>query len=145
MKALEKETITLYGDGRQVRDILFVEDLADAMSLAMKKIGLTAGHAFNIGGGPENTTSLLELLDMIGAMIGEPVMTKVHDWRTGDQRYYVSDTSKFKKLTGWAPEVDVTSGVRRLAEWLVEESPVLKPKCRLLAQEEIYGRNITVR
>jgi len=128
IKALQDETITLYGDGRQVRDVLFVEDLVDAMQIAHEKIGLTGGRAFNIGGGPENTTSLLELIEFLGQITGRNVDCSFGDWRTGDQRYYVSDTTRFKKLVGWKPKVGVRSGVVRLAEWLLAESPTIRAK-----------------
>lgn len=145
IKALQGETVTLYGDGKQVRDILFVEDLVNAMTLAHEKIALTAGQAFNIGGGPENTTSLLELLETIGELTGEPVDVRFGDWRVGDQRYYVSDTVKYRKLVGWRPRVGVREGVRRLARWLLDESPTLKAKRTLLSEEASDARNVSVR
>lgn len=145
IRALNDEPITLYGDGKQVRDILFVEDLAAAMHTAHEKISLTAGQAFNIGGGPENTTSLLELVDLIGAMTGAPVKLGFSDWRVGDQRYYVSDTTRYRKLTGWQPRVNVEQGVYRLSEWLVEESPTVKARRALVKKAEEYARSVTVR
>ena len=79
------------------------------------------GQAFNIGGGPRHTTSLLELIDLIGALEGEPVRVRFDDWRVGDQRYYVSDTRAFQNATGWKPRVSVREGVERLHRWLVDE------------------------
>ena len=117
--ALRREPLTLYGDGLQVRDILFVEDLADAMLLAEGCRGALSGEAFNIGGGPGNTTSLVELLALIGDLTGERPLARIEPWRTADQRYYVSDTRKFSSLTGWRPRVGVEAGVSRLLEWLV--------------------------
>ena len=142
IKALQDEAITLYGDGKQVRDVLFVEDLVDAMATAIEKIGLTTGRAFNIGGGAENTTSLLELLGTLAELTGRPVETRFDGWRVGDQRYYVSDTARFREMTGWRPKVGVREGVARLAEWLLNESPTIRPTRRLV---EDYARNITVR
>ncbi len=117
--ALRREPLTLYGDGLQVRDILFVEDLVEAMLLAQGDSRVLAGEAFNIGGGPPNTTSLVELLDLIGELTGERPLARVEPWRTADQRYYVSDTRKFARLTGWRPRVTVRAGVSRLLDWLV--------------------------
>jgi CDP-paratose 2-epimerase len=145
IRALMDEPITLYGDGKQVRDVLFVEDLVAAMQLAHEQISVTKGHAFNIGGGPENTTSLLELLDLIGDLTDAPVQRGFSDWRVGDQRYYVSDTTRFKKLTGWNPQVNVRTGVERLSQWLIEESPTVRARRQLVAREEEYVRNVTVR
>jgi CDP-paratose 2-epimerase len=111
--------LTIYGDGLQVRDILFVEDLAEAMLLAQAHVERLSGEAFNIGGGPANTTSLVELLDLMGELRGERPLANVETWRPADQRYYVSDTRKFQRATGWRPTVSVREGVRRLHEWLL--------------------------
>jgi CDP-paratose 2-epimerase len=118
IRALEGRPITLYGDGRQVRDILCVDDLVNAFLLAQKHMNTEAGQAFNIGGGPANTVSLLELLDHIGEMLGRKPDIEFDAWRPGDQRYYVSDTAKFQQRTGWKPEVDVQQGLEQLTRWL---------------------------
>ena len=120
LQAMAGRPIVLYGDGLQVRDVLFVEDLVDAFLAARQNIDRLAGQAFNIGGGATNTTSLLELLDLIADIHGQRPEITYHGWRTGDQRYYVSDTGKFQKATGWSPKVGVVEGVRRLHEWLLE-------------------------
>jgi CDP-paratose 2-epimerase len=114
------EPLTIYGDGAQVRDILYVEDLVDAMQLALAHSGEAAvrGHAFNIGGGPANTVSLLELLDLIAQLEDSPPIVDWADERTGDQRYYVSNTTRFGELTGWRPRVGVREGVSALHAWL---------------------------
>jgi CDP-paratose 2-epimerase len=118
LRAMQREPVVLYGDGCQVRDVLFVEDLVDAFLFAHKHIDLTAGHAYNIGGGPANTVSLLELIHMIEDLTGHVLDTEFAEWRTGDQRCYISDTSKFTALTRWRPIVNVQEGVRRLHAWL---------------------------
>ncbi len=118
IKALENSSITIYGDGRQVRDILFVEDLVDAFLLAHENINTLAGQAFNIGGGPTNTISLLELIDLIASLRGRPPEVQFDSWRSADQKYYVSDVRKFSAATGWRPEVGVREGVTRLHDWL---------------------------
>lgn len=120
IRAMENGTITFCGDGMQVRDILFIEDLIDAFLLAQENIGAISGHAFNIGGGPENTVSLVELLDIIHELHGRKPSIEYDDWRPCDQRYYVSDFGKFEAATGWAPRVSVTDGVNRLYQWLTE-------------------------
>ncbi len=118
IRALEGETITLYGDGMQVRDVLFVEDLVDAFLRVERSMHDLSGTAFNVGGGPRNTVSLLELLDLIGEMHGTQPRVTFEDWRTGDQRYYVSDTRRLEQATGWRPRVSVADGVERLYRWL---------------------------
>jgi CDP-paratose 2-epimerase len=120
IQALKRQPLTIYGDGLQVRDVLYVEDLVDAMMLAHDGIDDLAGQAFNIGGGRANTVSLLELIDLIADMTGRRPAYRLEPWRTADQRYYVSDTSKFQQATGWRPRVPVAEGVERLARWLVD-------------------------
>jgi CDP-paratose 2-epimerase len=118
IQAMKGRPITLYGDGKQVRDILFVEDLVDAFLLAQQNMAALKGTAFNIGGGPENTISLLELLDMILDLEGMRPDVAFSDWRTGDQRYYVSDVAKFSLATGWSPTYSARKGVAALHAWL---------------------------
>ena len=117
--ALRGEPLAIYGDGLQVRDILFVDDLVDAMLLAQENIDAISGQAFNIGGGPANTVSLVELLDIIGELTGRRPVARTQPWRTADQRYYVSDTRKFSQATRWQPSIGVREGVAMLLDWLV--------------------------
>jgi CDP-paratose 2-epimerase len=117
-KALMNEKINIYGDGMQVRDALFAEDLVDAFLLAWKNIEKYQGEAFNMGGGPQNSISLLELLDMLENLLDRPVLTSFEEWRKGDQKYYISDITKFSKATGWKPVVSVKEGIRVLYDWL---------------------------
>jgi CDP-paratose 2-epimerase len=121
IQALRGRPITVYGDGRQVRDLLFVEDLVEALLLAMRRMPTESGRAFNIGGGPGNAVSLLELLDMIGEITGRLPQVRFDDWRPGDQKYYVSNTARFEKATGWRPRTGVRHGLERLAGWLGRE------------------------
>ena len=112
--------ITLYGDGMQVRDILYAEDLVNALRLAQDRMSDLLGQAFNIGGGAENSISLLNLLALIRDMGGDAPDIRFEDWRPGDQRYYVSDTRKFGEVTGWTPTVSASNGIGRLGRWLRE-------------------------
>jgi CDP-paratose 2-epimerase len=120
ISSLEGRPLTVYGDGRQVRDILYVGDLVDALLLAREKIDSISGEAFNIGGGPSNTISLIELLDMIEDLHSEAPLVSFEDWRLADQRYYVSSTRRFTEATGWRPRVSVDEGIRLLNDWLME-------------------------
>lgn len=121
LSALEEEPITLFGDGRQVRDILYVDDLVDALRTAEARCAEFSGQAFNIGGGPDNAVSLLEVIDLLTAVRGAAPALRHEPWRPGDQRYYVSDHSAFTQATGWRPSVDPARGVRSLHDWLVTE------------------------
>jgi CDP-paratose 2-epimerase len=118
IQTLMDRPITVYGDGCQVRDALYVEDLVNAMLLASRNAQNLAGQAFNIGGGVHHTTSLLELIDLITELECVRPEVQFEDWRIGDQRYYVSDTRSFQRATGWQPRVSVREGVRRLHSWL---------------------------
>lgn len=122
IQALKNNPITLYGDGKQVRDILFVEDLVDAFLLAQKNIDSISGNAFNMGGGVNNTVSLLELIDMIGRISGKEPEVHFDDWRPSDQKYYVSDFGKFRDTTGWQPTNSTSEGVTKLYQWLLENA-----------------------
>jgi len=118
IRALRGEPITLYGDGLQVRDVLFVGDLVEAFLLARANVARLAGRAFNIGGGPGNTTSLLELVDRLGALVGRTPRVSFEGWRTGDQKWYVSDVRAFGAATAWAPRTSLDAGLARLHAWL---------------------------
>jgi CDP-paratose 2-epimerase len=118
IQGLKGQPITVYGDGKQVRDILFVEDLVSALLMAQGKMDRICGQAFNIGGGPENTVSLLELLDLMGKLEVPAPQVGFGPVRQGDQRYYVSDCHRFTAATGWMPTVGVPDGVRDLLRWL---------------------------
>jgi len=118
IRALHDSPITVYGNGHQVRDILFVEDLVNAFLLAQKHMHNLQGQVFNIGGGPRNTISLLELLGLIQQLNREKPKVSWATWRAADQKYYVSDTRKFSSATGWTPTVGVREGVERLYAWL---------------------------
>jgi CDP-paratose 2-epimerase len=121
ISAVDGRPITIYGDGKQVRDVLFVEDLVDALLIAQDRAPELRGQAFNMGGGPSSAISLLELIAEITALRGEQPPVSMEAWRKGDQRYYVSDPSRFGALTGWRPTVAPAEGLRRLHDWLADE------------------------
>ncbi|MGH8179260.1 MAG: NAD-dependent epimerase/dehydratase family protein [Steroidobacter sp.] len=124
-RALADRPITIFGDGLQVRDVLFVEDLVDAFERARRNIHRLSGQAFNIGGGASNSISILELIRQIEQLTGRRLQTRFDEWRVGDQRYYVSDTAKFQAATGWRPETDIHTGLAALCDWfeIAEHSP----------------------
>lgn len=117
--AVKRLPITIYGDGKQVRDVLFVEDLCDVYDLAVERIDLAAGQVFNIGGGAEFTISVWQEFGLLlEKLLGEKIPVKTGDWRPGDQRVYVSDTRKAQEILGWKPKVGVEEGIQRLFEWV---------------------------
>ncbi|MFE1744328.1 NAD-dependent epimerase/dehydratase family protein [Coleofasciculus sp. H7-2] len=127
IRAIKGQPVTLYGDGMQVRDILFVEDLVDAFLLAQENIRTLSGQAFNIGGGIENTISLLEFIELIREIHGKKPTVYFDNWRPGDQCYYVSDTRKFQAATGWTPQLSIPQGVRKLYQWLLSRRIIATP------------------
>jgi CDP-paratose 2-epimerase len=128
IRSLQGQPITIYGDGRQVRDLLHVSDAVDAYLAALERIAQVSGGAFNLGGGPANAVSLLQLLRHIEKLIGRKPSTAFQDWRAGDQRYYVSDASAARRVLGLRRPRDWRSGVADLARWLrAEGALVLQP------------------
>ncbi len=110
--------ITVFGDGKQVRDILFIDDLLDAYDAAFQAGAAAAGRAFNIGGGVSNVVSLLDLLNFIAKRTGSELPRKFAEWRSGDQKVFVSDISRAQKELGWAPKIDTKRGLDLLYDWV---------------------------
>jgi CDP-paratose 2-epimerase len=116
LRALHGEAIAIYGDGRQVRDVLHVDDAVTAYVSALHRIGQVSGKAFNLGGGPANAVSLLQLIGHIEEITGSPVRVQFADWRAGDQRYYVSDTTAARQALAMPTPRDWRSGVAELLQ-----------------------------
>jgi CDP-paratose 2-epimerase len=137
IRALERKPITIYGDGKQVRDILDVGDAVDAYVSALDNMDRVAGRAFNLGGGSENAISLLELIDEIGELTGRKVDLRFEGWRQGDQRWYVSDTHSARAELDLPRPLGWRAGVARLAEWLAGDRGVqLRPDLHVASAAE---------
>lgn len=128
IRAQQRKPVTIYGDGKQVRDVLYVGDLIAAYAAAVSAIQTTSGKAYNIGGGPANTLSLLELVTVLNRHFGRKLDCGFEDWRPGDQPVFVSDIAKAKADFGWEPRVDVEQGVTRLAEWIKANEALFDPQ-----------------
>lgn len=118
--------ITIYGDGKQVRDLLYVDDLVNAYLVAVEKIDKARGEVYNIGGGPENSLSLLEYLKFLEKMVGRKIKVQYSDWRPGDQKVYLSNNTKLKRDLGWAPKVSHKDGLKKLYEWVKENENLFR-------------------
>jgi CDP-paratose 2-epimerase len=123
IQALAGRPITLYGDGCQVRDLLYVDDAVEAWLGGLRDIDRLSGRAFNLGGGPANAVSLRQMLDLIVRIAGTPPTVEQGPWRPGDQRWYVSDTTAFAEATGWQARTGVEAGLCRLHDWLAGSLP----------------------
>ncbi|MDB5451380.1 MAG: Nucleoside-diphosphate-sugar epimerase [Phenylobacterium sp.] len=121
IRALEGQPISIYGDGRQVRDILNVADAVEAYMAAWRRIEAVSGRAFNLGGGPNNAVSLVQLLGYVEELTDRKVELAFADWRAGDQRYYVSDPSLARRELALPEPLDWRTGVAELAQWLAAE------------------------
>jgi CDP-paratose 2-epimerase len=121
-----KQPVTIYGDGKQVRDILWVGDLIKAFEAFLSHDFRYKGEVFNIGGGSRNTISLLELLEILKKLTGHEVPVKYGPWRKFDQKVYVSDITKVKKLLKWHPEVSPYEGLSRLYGWISHNERLFK-------------------
>ena len=117
---LAGEPITIFGDGCQVRDILWVDDLVTAMRKGMLRAEVEPGSVYNIGGGPSNAVTVTEAIEHLSAILDRVVPVRHEAWRPGDQRRYVTDTGKAERELGWKPRVGVAEGLERLGEWLEE-------------------------
>ncbi|HEV2865316.1 MAG TPA: SDR family NAD(P)-dependent oxidoreductase [Allosphingosinicella sp.] len=127
IRALEGRPITVYGDGCQVRDILDVSNAVEAYLAVWRNIERLRGRAFNLGGGPENAVSLRQLIGRIAEITGRQVEVSLEDWREGDQRYFVADTSALRSAVNVAAPVPWRDGVAALAAWLREERGLADP------------------
>jgi CDP-paratose 2-epimerase len=119
--ALCGQPITIFGDGKQLRDLLFIDDLLDVYEAAVQRIHVVAGQVYNIGGGPENTLSVwAEFGNLLEELLGHRVSVHYAGWRPGDQRVYVSDIRKASLELGWKPRISVRKGLTSLFRWIID-------------------------
>lgn len=119
--------ITIYGDGKQVRDVLFIDDLVSAFDMAWKNIdNLQKNPVYNIGGGKENAISLIQLIHYLQDKVGLQLHIRYGDWRPGDQLVYISDIAKASHEFGWQPKFHWTTGIQRLVEWVTANKPLFQ-------------------
>jgi len=125
--ALRGDPITIYGDGKQVRDVLYVEDLLDAYDAAVANRSRSSGQIYNLGGGPENQLAIWqEFGPMLERLIGHSIPVGRGDWRPGDQRIFIADIRKAQRELGWHPQVNVEVGIGKLYAWVAENLGLLR-------------------
>jgi CDP-paratose 2-epimerase len=125
--ALQERTLSIYGDGRQVRDVLAVQDLVRAFEAAYQNRQTTGGEIYNVGGGADNTISLLELIDRIEKLFHKRVRHRFRPSRPGDQPVYISDFSKLQQHVGWSPRITVQETIENIYEWWKQNRSLLAP------------------
>jgi CDP-paratose 2-epimerase len=120
--AVTGQPITIYGNGKQVRDMLFIEDLLDLYDAVIAHGDVAAGQVYNVGGGPERTMSIwVEFEPLLERLLGRPVPVTYDDnWRPGDQPVCVLNTDRARRELGWSPQVGVQEGIERLYNWVLE-------------------------
>ncbi len=117
--------LTIYGDGKQVRDVLYVDDLVDAYQAYVSRSKKLKGQVFNVGGGPTFTMSLLELVALLEKQLGRKLKVTFSEWRPADQKVYISNIARAKEVLGWSPKIPPEEGVKRLLKWF-ESQPFAK-------------------
>ena len=119
--AITGRKISIYGDGKQVRDVLHVDDLLDAYDAVIANIEKVKGRVYNLGGGSNNVISVwAEFGPMLEKLLGKPIPVTHGDWRPGDQKVFVADIRKAESELGWKPKINVEEGVKRLFNWVLE-------------------------
>jgi CDP-paratose 2-epimerase len=116
--AAKRQPISVYGDGKQVRDVLFVDDLVDCFQSVVERIDHVKGQVFNVGGGPSNVMSLHELIDTLERLSGRKIERSYEPWRPGDQKVFVCDVSKAERELGWKPRTSSQVGVETIHAWV---------------------------
>ena len=125
--AAMNRSINIYGDGKQVRDLLYVQDLINAYDAAWNHLDIASGQVFNVGGGMANTLSIwTEFGPLLEQLAGRKISIKRGDWRPGDQPVFISDNSKAKRVLGWEPLTSVNEGVRKLWDWVTSNPSLFK-------------------
>ena len=118
--ALTGKPITIYGDGKQVRDVLYVDDLLNAYDAAIARIDDVAGKVYNVGGGAENVMSIYaEFFPILETLLGRKIPVSRADWRPGDQRVFYADVRKAMQDLSWQPKINVENGIKKLYDWVV--------------------------
>lgn len=124
--ALLNKPITIYGNGKQVRDLLYIDDLIDCYLAAIEKIETTQGRVFNIGGGATNQISVLDFLDRVKQLLNRDITYRFAELRPGDQKIYVSDIREAQRAFGWSPKTTIDQGMQKTYDWMVDNQNLFR-------------------
>jgi CDP-paratose 2-epimerase len=126
LRSLFHQPVTIYGDGKQVRDVLYVDDLIAAYSAAIEHIDRAAGRIYNVGGSSANILSLRDLVALLEKISGDKMNCSFGDWRPGDQRVYISDVRRAQSEIGWSPTTSPYDGIGKMREWMIQNKEIIR-------------------
>ncbi len=126
LRSLFNQPVTIYGDGKQVRDVLYVDDLIGAYTAAVAHIDRAAGRIYNTGGSAANILSLLDLVALLEKISGTKMNCSFGDWRPGDQRVYISDVRRAQSEIGWSPTTSPSAGIGKMRDWMIENKELIR-------------------
>jgi CDP-paratose 2-epimerase len=141
--SLLKRNITIFGDGKQVRDVLHVEDLLRAYEAAIQSPDKIAGQAFNVGGGPQQALSLLDVIDVLEKRLERKIPLRWDAWRPGDQQVYISDIRKLEQTLSWKPEIEAARGIAHLMDWVEDNRAAFLTKEELAKEASLQDRGVS--
>jgi len=126
LRSLFNQAVTIYGDGKQVRDVLYVDDLVAAFTASVAHIDRAAGRIYNIGGSSANILSLRDLVALLEKISGAKMSYSFGDWRPGDQRVYISDVRRAQSEIGWSPTTSPEAGIGKMRDWMIENKELIR-------------------
>lgn len=119
--------ITIYGDGKQIRDVLYIDDLVKLFEIAVENKEKVSGKIYNVGGGMKNTLSVWsDFGPILKKLFRKEIPVRFADWRPGDQKVFVSDIRLVEKELGWKPRVNINEGIKRLFDWVQDNKNMFK-------------------
>lgn len=123
--SLINKKITIFGDGKQVRDLLYIDDLNRLFEILANNKRKNIDRVYNVGGGYKFSLSILELLEILENKLGKKIKVNFSNWREGDQKLYISNNNKLKKNFGWEPKINPKIGINQLMTWVDDNKKLI--------------------